>query len=128
LYRTVLADTLGIEENRIVVITPDVGGAFGVKLHYYPEDVLVALAARRLGRPVTWIETRSEHFASTVHARQQRVRARAAFDEHGVLLALDASIRGDVGAHLHTKGPAPIFTTGALLPGPYAVRHYRARI
>ena len=128
LYRTVIADTLGIEENRIVVITPDVGGGFGVKLHYYPEDVLAASASLRLHRPVKWIETRSEHFAGTVHARQQRVRARAAFDADGALLALESHVRGDVGAHLHTKGPAPIFTTGVLMPGPYNVRHYRARI
>ncbi|MBI2202819.1 MAG: xanthine dehydrogenase family protein [Candidatus Rokubacteria bacterium] len=128
LYRTVLAATLGMEENRIVVIVPDVGGGFGVKLHYYPEDVLVAVAAMRLHRPVTWIETRSENLAGTVHARQQRVRARAAFDAGGTLLALESHVRGDVGAHLHTKGPAPIFTTGVLMPGPYDVRHYRARI
>ena len=127
-YRTVMATTLGIPENRIVVIVPDVGGGFGVKLHYYPEDVLICVAALSLGRPVKWIETRSEHFAATVHARQQRVRARAAFDERGRLLALSSHVRGDVGAHLHTKGPAPIFTTGVLMPGPYDVRHYRARI
>jgi carbon-monoxide dehydrogenase large subunit len=127
-WRTVIAETLGVEENRIVVIVPDVGGAFGVKLHHYPEDVLVCVATLRLGRPVKWIETRSEHFASTVHARQQRVRARAAFDADGRILALESHVRGDVGAHLHTKGPAPIFVTGALLPGPYDVRHYRARI
>ena len=128
LYRTVLADTLGIEENRVAVIVPDVGGGFGVKLHYYPEDMLVALAAMRLGRPVKWIETRSENLASTVHARQQRIRARAAFGSDGTLLAVEAHVRGDVGAHLHTKGPAPIFTTGVILPGPYRVAHYRARI
>ena len=127
-WRTVIAETLGVEENRIVVIVPDVGGAFGVKLHHYPEDVLVCVATMRLGRPVKWLETRSEHFASTVHARQQRVRARAAFDAQGRILALESHVRGDVGAHLHTKGPAPIFVTGALLPGPYDVRHYRARI
>ena len=128
LYRTVLAASLGMEENRIVVITPDVGGGFGVKLHYYPEDVLVALASLRLSRPVKWIETRSENLASTVHARQQRVRARAAFDADGTLVALESHVRGDVGAHLHTKGPAPIFTTGVIMPGPYDVRNYRARI
>jgi carbon-monoxide dehydrogenase large subunit len=127
-WRTVVAELLGLPENRIVVIVPDVGGGFGVKLHYYPEDVLACVATLRLGRPVRWIETRSEHFASTVHARQQRVRARAAFDANGRLLALESHVRGDVGAHLHTKGPAPIFVTGALLPGPYDVRHYRARI
>jgi carbon-monoxide dehydrogenase large subunit len=127
-WRTVMAETLGLDEGRVVVIVPDVGGGFGVKLHHYPEDVLACVATLRLGRPVSWIETRSEHFASTVHARQQRVRARVAFDAEGRILALESHVRGDVGAHLHTKGPAPIFVTGALLPGPYDVRHYRARI
>jgi carbon-monoxide dehydrogenase large subunit len=127
-YRTVLAATLRLEENRIRVIVPDVGGGFGAKLHYYPEEVLACVAAIRLGRPVKWVEDRREHFLTMVHAREQRVRARAAFDRDGTLLALEAHIRGNVGAHLHTKGAAPIFVTGVMLPGPYAVRHYRARI
>ena len=128
LFRTVLASILDHDESRIRVIVPDVGGGFGVKLHYYPEEVLVCVAARRLGRPVKWVEDRSEHFAATVHAREQRVRARAAFDARGALLALDARVRGDVGAHLHTKGAGPLMLTGVLLPGMYAVRHYRCRI
>ena len=127
-YRTVLAATLRLEEHLIRVVVPDVGGGFGAKLHYYPEEVLTCVAALRLGRPVKWIEDRHEHFMSLVHAREQRIRARAAFDRDGTLLALDAHIRGNVGAHLHTKGAAPIFMTGIMLPGPYTVRHYRARI
>jgi len=127
-YRTVLAGVLGLDEDRIRVIVPDVGGGFGVKLHYYPEEVLACVAAMRLGRPVKWVETRSEHFLATVHAREQRVRARAAFDECGTLQALDVHVRGDVGAHLHTKGAGPIFLGGAVLPGPYAVRDFRAQL
>lgn len=127
-FRTALAVVLGIEEDRIRVIVPDVGGGFGVKLHFYPEEVLACVAAMRLGRPVKWVEGRSEHFVATVHAREQRVRARAAFDERGTLLALDAHVRGDVGAHLHTKGAGPIFLGGVVLPGQYAVRHFRARL
>lgn len=127
-FRTALAAVLGIEEDRIRVIVPDVGGSFGVKLHFYPEEVLACVAAMRLGRPVTWVEGRSEHFMATVHAREQRVRARAAFDERGTLLALDAHVRGDVGAHLHTKGAGPIFLGGVVLPGQYAVRHFRGRL
>jgi carbon-monoxide dehydrogenase large subunit len=128
LFRTVLASMLGLDESGIRVIVPDVGGGFGVKLHYHPEEVLVCLAALRLRRPVKWVEDRSEHFVATVHARQQRVRARGAFDERGTLLALDAHVRGDVGAHLHTKGAGPLMLTGVLLPGMYTVRHYRCRI
>jgi len=127
-FRTVLAAVLGVDEDSIRVIVPDVGGGFGVKLHYYPEEVLTCVAAMRLRRPVKWVEGRSEHFLATVHAREQRVHARAAFDERGTLLALDVHVRGDVGAHLHTKGAGPIFLGGAVLPGPYAVRHFRARL
>src|SRR4030095_2872677 len=60
--------------------------------------------------------------------RERRVRARAAFDERGALLALDTHVRGDAGAHLHTKGAGPLMLTGVLIPGRYAVRHYRCRI
>jgi len=71
--RTVLADVLALDEERIRVIVPDVGGGFGAKLHYYPEDVLACVAAMRLGRPVRWIEDRREHFVAT---RASRRRAR----------------------------------------------------
>jgi hypothetical protein len=127
-FRTVLAGVLGLDEERIRVIVPDVGGGFGVKLHYYPEDVLACVAAMRLRRPVRWIEDRREHFVATVHAREQTVCARAAFDAGGTLLALDVHVRGYVGAHLHTKGGGPIFLGGVVLPGQYAVRHFRARL
>ena len=127
-FRTVLAGVLRLDEERIRVIVPDVGGGFGVKLHYYPEDVLACVATMRLGRPVRFVEERREHFVATVHAREQTVAARAAFDAGGVLLALDVHVRGDVGAHLHTKGGGPIFLGGVVLPGQYAVRHFRARL
>jgi aerobic carbon-monoxide dehydrogenase large subunit len=128
LFRTVLAAVLRLDEERIRVIVPDVGGGFGVKLHYYPEDVLDAVAAMRLGRPVKWVETRTEHFAATVHAREQHVHARAAFDAQGTLLALGVHVQGDVGAHLHTKGAGPIFLGGVVLPNVYAVRHFKAKL
>ncbi|HEV8584051.1 MAG TPA: xanthine dehydrogenase family protein molybdopterin-binding subunit [Methylomirabilota bacterium] len=127
-YRTVLAGVLGLDEDRIRVIVPDVGGGFGAKLHYYPDELLACVAAMRLGRPVKWVEDRREHFVATVHAREQTVRARAAFGADGALLALDVHVRGDVGAHLHTKGAGPIFLGGVVLPGQYAIRHFHARL
>jgi carbon-monoxide dehydrogenase large subunit len=127
-YRTVLAAMLAVDESRIRVVVPDVGGGFGAKLHYYPEEVLTCIMAMRLGRPVKWVEDRLEHFLGLVHAREQRIRAKAAFSRDGRLLALDAHIRGDVGAHLHTKGAGPIFVTGSMLTNTYRVEHYRARI
>ena len=74
------------------------------------------------------METRSEHFAATVHAREQHVHARAAFDAQGTLLALRVHVQGDVGAHLHTKGAGPIFLGGDVLPNVYAVRHFKAKL
>jgi carbon-monoxide dehydrogenase large subunit len=127
-YRTVLASVLGLDEGRIRIVVPDVGGGFGAKLHYYPEEVLACVLAMRLGRPVKWVDDRREHFLGMVHAREQRIRARAAFSRDGRLLALDAHIRGDVGAHLHTKGVSPIFVTASMLPNAYDVAHYRARV
>ena len=127
-YRTVLAAMLGIAENRLRLVVPDVGGGFGAKLHFYPEEVLACVLAMRLGRPVKWIEDRREHFLSLVHAREQRITAKAAFARDGRLLAVAAHIRGDVGAHLHTKGASPIFVTGSMLPGSYRLEHYRAHI
>lgn len=127
-YRTVLAAMLGIGENRLHLVVPDVGGGFGAKLHFYPEEVLACVLAMRLRRPVKWIEDRREQFLSLVHAREQRITAKAAFSRDGRLLAVDAHIRGDVGAHLHTKGVSPIFVTGGMLPGSYRLEHYRARV
>jgi carbon-monoxide dehydrogenase large subunit len=63
-----------------------------------------------------------------VHAREQHVHARAAFDAQGTLLALRAHVQGDVGAHLHTKGAGPIFLGGVVLPNVYAVRHFKAKL
>src|SRR3989475_10787845 len=82
----------------------------------------------RLGRPVKWVETRTEHFAATVHAREQHVHARVAFDAHGTLLALRVHVQGDVGAHLHPKGAGPILLGGAVLPNLYALRHFKAKL
>src|SRR5205085_6395347 len=69
--RALTARMLGLPEERIRVVVPDVGGGFGVKEEFYPEDLLVPFAARRLRRPVKWIEDRREHFLSVVHAREQ---------------------------------------------------------
>ena len=68
--RSLTAALLGLDEQRVRVIQPDVGGGFGVKSELYPEDLLIPLAATRLGRPVKWIENRREHFLGIVHARE----------------------------------------------------------
>lgn len=102
-----------------------VGGGFGVRGELYPEDVLVCLAALRLGRPVKWIEDRREHFIATNHSRQQRHRVRAAVDADGRLLAIDNEFFHDQGAYVRTHGARVADLAAAMLPGPYRVPAYR---
>src|SRR5262249_59551336 len=80
LLRSGLADALGIPESRLRVLCPSVGGGFGPKMHLYPEDVVVAELARRLGRPVRWLEDRRENLLASAQARDPvgRVEAGAA--------------------------------------------------
>ncbi len=127
-FRTMLAEMLGLEEHQIRIVAKDVGGGFGVKLHYYPEEVLACHVAVQRGRPVKFVEDRREHFLSTVHARQQTIRAAAGFRRDGTLCALRCHVLADQGAHLHTKGASPAFLTARIFPGPYHVRAYRSTV
>jgi aerobic carbon-monoxide dehydrogenase large subunit len=92
-----LCDLMGRDENQVRVITPDVGGGFGPKLVFYPEDISVALAARLLGRPVKWIEDRREHFVATTQERDQYWTVEMALDA-------EARIRGIRGSLVHDHG------------------------
>ena len=86
--RQVLADLLGHPEHLIHFVELEVGGGFGVRGEFYPEDLLVPWAARRLGRPVQWIEDRREHFMATNHSRQQAHDIEIGFDADGRIVAL----------------------------------------
>ena len=124
LFRTILADTIGFPEHQIHVITREVGGGFGMKLHYFPEEVLAALATLKLRRPVKWIEDRLESFVGSTHAREQVIELTVGAARDGRLTAVKATIRGDVGAHLHTKGASPIGNTADVMIGGYDVENY----
>jgi aerobic carbon-monoxide dehydrogenase large subunit len=87
-------------EDRVRVIAPDVGGGFGSKLQVYGEDVLLAWASRKLGRPIKWIESRSEHMAASHHGRDQIARVRIGADRDGTFKALHVEITQDLGAYL----------------------------
>ena len=84
------------------LIEGHVGGGFGIRGELYPEDVLVALAALRFGRPVKWIEDRREHLIAANHSRQQRHRVRAAVDREGRMLAIDDEFFHDQGGYVRT--------------------------
>lgn len=95
----VLADLLEIPGHKVQVICPDVGGAFGIKLHAYADEVAVAAASRLTGRPVKWISDRLESFLSDVHAREFMINASASFDDTGAIDTFDASVRMGAGAY-----------------------------
>ncbi len=127
-FRTMLAEMLGLDEHQIRILTKDVGGGFGVKLHYYPEEVLTCYVALHGRRPVKFVEDRREHFLSTVHARQQTIRLKAGFRRDGSICALRSHVLSDQGAHLHTKGASPSFLTARIFPGPYRVQAHRSTV
>jgi carbon-monoxide dehydrogenase large subunit len=95
----VLAELLGREEAGIRVITPEVGGGFGPKLVFYPEEAAVPIAALLLGRPVKWIEDRREHFVATTQERDQYWEAEIALDADGKILGVRGSLLHDHGAY-----------------------------
>ncbi len=103
-----------------------VGGGFGIRGELYPEDVLVCLAALRLGRPVKWIEDRREHLISANHSRQQTHHIRAAVDTDGRILAIDDEFYHDQGGYMRTHAATVPDLAAAMLPGPYRVPAYRA--
>ena len=127
--RQVVAAILGLEPAEVRVITPDVGGGFGVKAHVYPEEVVLAAVAIRLGRPVKWVEDRAENLAASTQARKQELRIRAGMSAAGDLLALDVDMICDQGAYgAYPHGVAlEAMTTSGLLPGPYRLSNYHVR-
>ncbi|HEX6990044.1 MAG TPA: xanthine dehydrogenase family protein molybdopterin-binding subunit [Bacillota bacterium] len=126
--RDVLARLLGWPPEQIRFIEPDVGGGFGARGEFYPEDFLIPYLAWRLGRPVAWIEDRREHLTAINHSREQHYRVRAGVDGDGRITALDVEILCDNGAYLRTHGVVVADLGSALLPGPYRIPHYRARV
>jgi carbon-monoxide dehydrogenase large subunit len=123
--RRALARVSGLPPERIDVIAPDVGGGFGTKGVLYPEDLLVGLAALRLGRPVKWIEDRIEHMQSAIHAREQDHEIRLALAADGTILALTDRFMVDTGA-FNPLGLVIPYNTIAHLMGPYRVPAFEA--
>jgi carbon-monoxide dehydrogenase large subunit len=122
--RRVLAGLLDLPEERIHLHPSDAGGGFGVRGEFYPEDFLVPFLARRTGRPMKWVEDRSEHLMATNQSREQHHRIEAAFDGEGRLLGLVDEIWHDNGAYLRTHGVLVPDLTVTMLPGPYRVPAY----
>ncbi|MBP1685637.1 MAG: xanthine dehydrogenase, molybdenum binding subunit apoprotein [Deltaproteobacteria bacterium] len=122
LVRTQLALMLNMPEHRIRVVAPDVGGGFGGKLNVYAEELLAVVLAKQLGRPVKWIEERSEHMVATSHGRGQVAYVQAAARRDGTLTALHLRIIADLGAYQHVLTPMAALQTATLITGCYLVR------
>jgi carbon-monoxide dehydrogenase large subunit len=122
--RDAVARIAGLPAEEVQVRTPDVGGGFGPKGAPYPEEALVALAALRLGRPVKWVESRREDFATSGHDREQNHEVRIGFRADGTISGIDATFLADVGAY-PAQGTGLTLNTVNHLPGPYRVAHYR---
>lgn len=123
--RDAIATTLGLATETVRVHVPDVGGGFGPKGDVYPDEILVAAAALRLGRPVKWIETRREDFMALGHDREQVHDARIGLAADGRIVALESTFLADVGAY-PAQGDGLTMNTVNHMPGPYRVPAYRS--
>ncbi|MCW5770391.1 MAG: xanthine dehydrogenase family protein [Rhodospirillaceae bacterium] len=118
--RRLVTEQLGLSESAIRVVAPDVGGGFGYKGKHYPEEIVVAWAARKLGRAVRWVATRNESFLADNQARDHLTHAELALDRDGVFLGLKVETFANLGAYVSTVGAAiPSAIYSALLAGVY---------
>jgi carbon-monoxide dehydrogenase large subunit len=123
--RRILARLLDWDEGRIRFVELHVGGGFGARGEFYPEDFLIPFCAIRAGRPVTWTEDREESLRALNHSREQTHRVAVAARADGTLLAFEDSFNFNTGAYVRTHGAVVPTLTAALLPGPYRWRAFR---
>jgi carbon-monoxide dehydrogenase large subunit len=120
-----MAQALGLPENKVRIIAPDVGGGFGGKNRIMPEDIAVAALALKLGQPVRWIEDRREHLLAGIHARDHTYDLTIHADGDGHLLAVEGEVYIDAGAY--SLWPTGSFMEASMasrnLTGPYRIRH-----
>ncbi len=126
--RQILADLLGRPETSVRMIETDVGGGFGVRGEFYPEDFLVPWAAIALGRPVQWIEDRLEHMMATNHSREQVHYVEVGVRRDGTIEAMLTRAVHDMGAYVRTNGFVAPERAAAFVPGPYRIRNFLAEV
>lgn len=124
--RTLLAELLGFPEQAIHVIPPDIGGGFGIKLHMYPEDLIVAWATRRFGRPVKWVQGRLEDLQCNVYCRDHRITIELAATADGRVEGMRARVVTNAGAYSILPFGSTLEATGAArqILGPYRIASY----
>lgn len=122
--RRVLSELLNYPEHLIRFVELEVGGGFGVRGEFYPEDLVIPWAAMRLGSPIKWVEDRREHLMATNHSRQQLHEVEIGVRRDGTIVALRDRFLADLGAYIRTHGIIVPELTAALLPGPYRIPNY----
>jgi carbon-monoxide dehydrogenase large subunit len=119
--RRALAKMLDLRQDDIDLIEIDVGGGFGVRGEFYPEDFLIPFAARKLARPVKWIEDRREHLMAINHSRDVACELSIACRSDGMMLGLRGAVFSDMGAYIRTNGGVVPAKAAQFLPGPYRI-------
>ena len=119
--RAVLARLLRLPPDDVELVELDVGGRFGVRGEFYPEDFLIPFAAMRIGRPVKWIETRREHLLAANHSREIECELEIAARRDGTILGLRARLVADMGAYIRTNGGVVPAKAAQFLAGPYRI-------
>jgi aerobic carbon-monoxide dehydrogenase large subunit len=128
LLRTLVAGILGMPENLLRVITPEVGGGFGSKLNVYAEEALVAFIAMKIGKPVKWVESRRENFLCTIHGRGHVDYFELAAKRDGTMLGLRLKLIQDLGAYLQLLTPAIPTLSVLMMPGLYRFKNICADV
>jgi carbon-monoxide dehydrogenase large subunit len=123
IMRGIAAGMLGLPERSVRVILPDIGGGFGTKAEFYPEDFLVPFAASRLGRPVKWIEDRNEHFLTLVHSREQVHEIDLGVMDDGKIVGMRVRLITDSGAYQRTLGVINASLAATSIAGVYDIEN-----
>ena len=124
--RAILTRLLGWnDESRVRMVELHVGGGFGARGEFYPEDYLIPFAAMRIGKPVLWVEDREENLRATNHSREQSHRVEIALKKDGTFLGLKDSLINNTGAYVRTHGMTVPGLSVSMLPGPYRWPAYR---
>jgi carbon-monoxide dehydrogenase large subunit len=127
MIQTIFARTLGVPENNVRIVAPDVGGSFGLKIHTYGDELAAIAGAMVLGRPVKFVADRLESFVSDIHARENRVSGRMAVSKQGEIQALEIDVLSGAGAYSQYPRTS-VFEANQILTitgGPYKHKHYR---
>ena len=124
----ILSELIGLPQSSIHFIEPEVGGGFGARGEFYPEDFLIPFAARHFRRPICWIEDRSENLKAMNQSRQQNHRVKIGVKKDGTIMAMDAEILFDMGGYTRTHGGVPAIAASAMLRGPFRMKNYRCNV